>query len=365
MNEKLIALSIPVFIGSIIVELFANRAHLRRNPEPARLGVGGYRFADTFCNLACGIGNQLTDPVLRVVGLTLYAFLQAHGGKLFENHETAEWLVAFVGVDARYYAFHRASHRVNFLWACHVVHHQSEEYNLSVALRQTWFGKLVDFPFYVPLALLGVRPEVFVTTYTANLLYQFFLHITFVPKLGCLEYVLNTPSQHRVHHGIDPQYIDRNYGGVLSIWDRIFGSFEPEGAPVHFGTVKPLGSFDPVWANLSGWAHIATVASRTRRLRDKIAIAFAPPEWLPPDLGGPIMVPAVSPSRQLFAPRTASGTAWYGVVALAGAGAVLVARYAFLKTLTGPAVAAALLGTAALLHWGGRALGRPQGGASS
>jgi alkylglycerol monooxygenase len=358
MNEKLIALSVPVFFVSMIVEFFLNRAHLTKNPEPARLGVGGYRLGDTFCNLACGIGNQLFDPVLRVAGVAAFGACYAHGLHLFEGREALEWVFAFFGVDCMYYWFHRASHRVNALWAAHAVHHQSEEYNLSVALRQPWLEKILDVPFYLPLAALGVRPEVYVTTFTVNLIYQFFLHATFVPKLGVLEYVLNTPSHHRVHHGIDPQYIDRNYGGMLIVWDRLFGSFEEEGATVHYGTVKPLASFDPLWANLSVWAKLGAIAAKTSRLRDKVAIFLAPPEWLPSDHGGPVVVPPVAPERRLFDPHASRGTTFLAAGALAASTVALVLFLDAQASLGMPTILGTLAAVVAVLTLAGRALDR-------
>jgi alkylglycerol monooxygenase len=356
MNEKLIALSVPVFFVSMIVEFFLNRAHLAKNPEPRRLGSGAYRLADTFCNLACGIGNQLFDPVLRVAGFAAYAFCFTHGPQLFRGHETAEWVLGFIGVDFFYYWFHRGSHRVNLFWAAHAVHHQSEEYNLSVALRQPWFEKILDVPFYLPLAVVGVRPEVYMTSFTINLIYQFFLHATFVPKLGFLEYVLNTPSHHRVHHGIDPQYIDKNYGGMLIVWDRLFGSFEEEGATVHYGTVKPLSSYDPLWANLAVWAQLAKIAARTERFVDKVAIFFAPPEWLPADHGGPVVVPPVSPERRLFDPHASRGAQVLAGAALTAGTVALVWFLEVQSSLPMAALLGALAFAVLVLTVAGRAL---------
>ena len=356
MNEKLLALSIPVFVLSMLAEFFANRAHLKAHPKPGQLGQGAYRFSDTFCNLACGVGSQLFDPVLRILGLFAYGVFFAHGLNAFGGHEVVEWTVAFFAVDALYYGFHRASHRSNLFWAAHVVHHQSEEYNLGVALRQPWLEKILDVPFYLPLAFLGVRPEVFITTFTVNLLYQFFLHATFVPKLGFLEYFLNTPSHHRVHHGIDPQYIDKNYGGILIIWDRIFGTFEEEFAEVHYGTVKPLGAFDPLWANVAPWVHLARIARKTERFSDKIAIFFAPPEWLPQDHGGPVTVPPASPDRRLYDPQATLAARAGALVALVAAVVALVFFLEARTTLSLANLLVCLVAVVAVISVAGRAL---------
>lgn len=298
MDTQLIALAVPLFLISMAIEFLANRAYLKRHPQPKRLGIGAYRFSDTFSNLACGIGNQLLDPLFKVI--SIWAYMQCYEYHIFQLNPVIAWIIAFIGVDFMYYWFHRASHRINFLWATHAVHHQSEEYNLAVALRQPWFEKLFDIPFYLPLAFLGVPISAFLTAFTLNLIYQFYLHATFVPKLGPLEKLLNTPSHHRVHHGIDPEYIDKNYGGIFIIWDRLFGSFIEESTPVHYGTVKALGSFNPLWANVVQWSQLLDEAIKTPVWAHKIWIFFAPPEWRPTAQGGPLQVPPVAADRRLF-----------------------------------------------------------------
>jgi hypothetical protein len=179
------------------------------------------------------------------------------------------------------------------LWAGHAVHHQSEEYNLTTALRQSWLEATMAWPFYLPLALLGFPPVMFVLASTFNSLYQFWIHTRTIGKLRPIEGVLNTPSSHRVHHGIDPEYIDKNYAGMFTIFDRVYGTYKAEEREPTFGTVKPLASFNPLWANLEGWARIFGIARRTSRIRDKLYAFIAPPEWLPQDLGGVQTVPPV------------------------------------------------------------------------
>jgi hypothetical protein len=173
-----------------------------------------------------------------------------------------------------------------------------------------------------------------------------------------MEYVFNTPSHHRVHHGIDPRCIDRNYGGMLIVWDRVFGSFETEGSTVHYGTVKPLASFDPLWANLALWAHLVAVARKTRRLRDKVAIFVAPPEWLPEDHGGPVVVPPVSPNRRLFDPPVSLGTSALAGAALVASTVALVLFLDAQPTLSMPAMLGTLVAVVLLLTALGRALDR-------
>jgi hypothetical protein len=200
---------------------------------------------------------------------------------------------------------------VNFIWATHVVHHQSEEYNLTTALRQSMFQGLMSAPFYLPLAVMGFPPLMMLLAVTANTLYQFWIHTRLVDRLGPLEWVLNTPSHHRVHHGIDPQYVDKNYAGVLIVWDRLFGTFAPEKEPVHYGTVKPLKSWNPVWANLAGWKDIWDLSRQGKTWRERLYAWVAPPEWRPAHLGGVIEIPTVTKARVKFEPKPYRGMPLY------------------------------------------------------
>jgi sterol desaturase/sphingolipid hydroxylase (fatty acid hydroxylase superfamily) len=283
MESTLIVLSIPIFLAFIGAELWIARRRGRRL----------YRFADSIANLGNGIGEQIIQAFCIPITVGVYVTVYAHARlTTLSTHSVVAWVVLFFALDFLYYAYHRASHRVNFLWAGHVVHHSSEEYNFSVALRQSWFGQqLTEWVFFLPLALAGFPPSMFVVTLTLNTLYQFFIHTRLVGTLGPLEWVMNTPSHHRVHHGVNPQYIDKNYAGVFIIWDHLFGTFEPEGVEPVYGLVKPLGSFNPLWANLHRWVEIASMSRRTRRLRDKLYAWLAPPEWRPADLGGTVVVP--------------------------------------------------------------------------
>jgi sterol desaturase/sphingolipid hydroxylase (fatty acid hydroxylase superfamily) len=282
MEAILIVVAIPVFFAFIGLEL---ALALRR-------GRHVYRFADSIANLGNGIGEQVIAAFAVPLTVGVYAWVFAHARlTTLPRDSVAVWVALFFGVDLCYYVFHRSAHRINFLWAGHVVHHQSEEYNYSVALRQSWFGQLFQWVFYLPLAVAGFPPAAFLVMTTLNTLYQFFIHTRLVGRLGPLEWVLNTPSHHRVHHGVNPRYVDRNYGGILIIWDRLFGTFEPEGAEPVYGLVKPLASFNPLWANVQYWVQMASMARRTGRLGDKLRAFIAPPEWRPADLGGPVTVP--------------------------------------------------------------------------
>ena len=274
-----IQLAIPVFFILIGIELALARV-LERD---------SYRLNDSIGDLSCGVLQQLAGVFLKTALFAGYALLYA-GHRLFEIPMTAAWAWAacYLGHDFLYYWFHRASHEVNAGWAAHVVHHQSEEYNLAVALRQGALQPAVSWVFYLPLAVLGFPPAMFLAVSSIDTLYQFWIHTRLVGRLGPLEWVLNTPSHHRVHHARNPRYIDRNHGGTLIVWDRLFGTFaREEGEPV-YGITRPLASFNPLWANVHYWAEMWDVSRRARRPLDRLRVLWARPGWRPSDLGGPV-----------------------------------------------------------------------------
>lgn len=291
MDVNYIVFAIPAFFVLMGVELLVNR--LRR-------GTTDYRFADSITNLSCGIGQQVLGGFLGLLGVVAYALVWTHARVAsIGTGSVAGWVAAFIAVDLGYYVFHRASHRINFFWAAHAVHHQSEEYNLSVALRQSWLDPALEWVFYVPLAVAGFPPVMFVTTSLLNTLYQFWIHTRAIDTLGPLEWVLNTPMAHRVHHAVNPRYLDRNYAGVFVIWDRLFGTYVPETEPPVYGAVKPLASFNPLWANVQVWTVMWRMARETKRIGDKVRVWIAPPEWRPADLGGPVTIPEATPEAQV------------------------------------------------------------------
>jgi sterol desaturase/sphingolipid hydroxylase (fatty acid hydroxylase superfamily) len=308
MDARLIAASIPIFFLLIAIERIASR----RWEDPA------YRLYDSIADLSCGIGQQVFQVFLYVVELAAFSWVYTHCRvHTFSAHSVASWVLLVLLVDLAYYAFHRASHRVNFLWAVHGVHHQSEEYNLSVALRQGWLEPLVIAPFHAPIALLGFPPEMFFVVFTLHTLWQFWPHTRGIGKLP-IDGFMNSPANHRGHHAINPVYIDTNYSGLLIVWDRLFGTWAREGEEPAYGTVRPLRSFNPLWANVSYWTEIAALMRACPRLLDKISVPFRPPEWRPAELGGPVAIPPASRSaQQRYAVQPSNAVRAYAVASFA------------------------------------------------
>lgn len=318
MKVDYIALSIPVFFLLIGIELaYAYFYKLKY-----------YRLNDSISNLSQGVGQQVTGIFMKTALFFGYKYIYDNL-RIFDLPTTIFiWVLLFIGVDFFYYWFHRMSHQVNALWAAHIVHHQSEEYNLSVALRQSWFQGWFSWVFYLPLAFLGFDPIMFLTISSFNTLYQFWIHTQAIKSMGWLEYIINTPSHHRVHHGSNPKYIDKNHAGTLIIWDKMFGTFQKEEEAVYYGITKPLGSWNPVWANFHYWSDLFNLSSKSKGLKDKIAVFLQPPGWQPSYLGGFQHAQEIDASSYKKY-DAASGNMWakYSlvqfVIALAGGSAML------------------------------------------
>ena len=280
----LIALAVPFFLLAILIELGVDRAR----------GSHLFRANDAINSLSIGILSTTLAYFTRLLplfvwGLVLERFaLVEMPVSWFDASPRgiALWVVAALAWDFCYYWFHRFSHEISILWAAHAVHHQSEDYNLSTALRQTSSGFLFGWIFYLPLFLIGFPLEVLLTVNAVNLIYQFWVHTQVVRRLGPLDFILVTPSNHRVHHAQNERYIDKNYGGMLILWDRLFGTFEDEreDEPVVFGVRKPLANWNPFWANLQVYDYLWFDAVRTRRWQDKLGVWFRRTGWRPADV---------------------------------------------------------------------------------
>lgn len=276
MNLNPIVLSIPIFFILIGIELVVERLSHRKL----------YRLPDAIANLSCGITSQVSGLFMRVFAIGVYEVLYANFAFFSWDKTWVYWVVLFLLTDLAYYWAHRISHEINLFWGGHVVHHQSEEYNLSVALRQSSFQVIWTFAFSLPIAFLGFDTLDFALISALNTLYQFWIHTETINKMGWFEYIFNTPSHHRVHHGRNPKYIDKNHAGSLIIWDKMFGTFQAEEERPTYGITKPLNSLNAVWANFSHYAEMGKELKMIPSWLDKIKYLFKKPGWLPQSMGG-------------------------------------------------------------------------------
>lgn len=303
--SQVIVLATPVFFLLIGVE-YAWGVHKGRNT---------YRLDDAINSISLGMLSQVSAVLMPLLRVGVYTVVFSHVA-LWRNDafwtSWSGWLLALLFYDFCYYWLHRAGHEVAIFWAAHVVHHQSQDYNLSTALRQTSSGALLGWIFYLPMALAGVPPLVFGLVALIDLLYQFWVHTEHVPKLGWFDRWFCSPSNHRVHHAVNDCYLDRNYGGILVVWDRMFGSFTEEGERCIYGTRSPLNSWDPLWSNFEVYWSLAKDSWHTRRWSDKLRVWFKPPGWRPADVAERFPKPAFDIAGvQRFAPPMPRGMAWF------------------------------------------------------
>jgi len=294
---SLIALAVPFFLFALLVEFLVDRLR----------GTGYYRSNDAINSLSAGILSESTGYFTKFLQYTIWGLVLSKLA-LFDIERSwfdasvggvLLWILAAVLWDFCYYWNHRLGHEISILWAAHAVHHQSEDYNLSTALRQTSTSFLFSWIFYVPLFLIGFPADVLITVAAVNLIYQFWVHTQQIRRLGVLDRIFVTPSNHRVHHAQNERYIDKNYGGIFVLWDRLFGTFieESDDEPVIFGVRKPLGNWNPFWANFQVYDYLLFDATRTRRWRDKIGIWFRRTGWRPADVAAEYPKQAVDLTR--------------------------------------------------------------------
>lgn len=283
---KLSSLSVTGWITLATFALIALEMALIR----AQLVRGHYLWRDTLASVAMRAGNYASNLLLAGAVVATFSFLHDH--RLFDISPASPWAWAALVVldDLAYYVFHRASHECRFWWAAHVNHHSSQEYNLSTAIRQTWTGVLVGtWAPWFPLALLGFPPTMIFAVSGINLLYQYWIHTEAIRRMPAwFEYLFNTPSNHRVHHAVNPRYLDRNYAGMLMVWDRLFGTYveERDDDPPRYGIVRNIGTFNPLRIAFHEWAAIVRDVRGARNLREALGYAFGPPGWRP-DGNGP------------------------------------------------------------------------------
>jgi sterol desaturase/sphingolipid hydroxylase (fatty acid hydroxylase superfamily) len=291
----LIQLAIPAFIALMLVEAIVG-VLLQREI---------YEVKDAAASISMGLGNLATDLLAKVVQFSILTFLYRFA--IFHiDYQWWAWVLLFFCDEFSYYWFHRISHECRIFWASHVVHHSSQRYNLSTALRQTWTGSFMSFVFWIWLPIVGFPPIMIMTMKAISLLYQFWIHTELIHSLGPLEFVFNTPSHHRVHHGSNPRYIDRNHGGTLIIWDKLFGTFEPENPadPVCFGLTKNIQTYNPVLIAFHEWAALFHDAWAAPGWRNKLHYIFGNPGWRHEQFDS--VVAQASPRAQRPLPETNS-----------------------------------------------------------
>jgi sterol desaturase/sphingolipid hydroxylase (fatty acid hydroxylase superfamily) len=281
---NLIALAVPFFLLALLIELLVDRWR----------GTGYYRSNDAINSLSAGILSESTGYFTKFLQYTIWGLVLSNLAIFDIRRDWFDasiegvflWILAAVLWDFCYYWNHRLGHEISILWAAHAVHHQSEDYNLSTALRQTSSSFLFSWIFYVPLFLIGFPADVLITVAAANLIYQFWVHTQQIGRLGVLDRIFVTPSNHRVHHAQNERYIDKNYGGIFVLWDRLFGTFaeESDDDPVIFGVRKPLANWNPFWANFQVYGYLLFDARHTRRWQDKIGIWIRRTGWRPADV---------------------------------------------------------------------------------
>lgn len=265
--------AIPIFIITLLIEVLYYR-HLGKHQDH-------YDPKDTASSLTMGIGNVLTGLVSKF--LVFGALVFVYKFRIFELDRTwvGYWILIFFADDFSYYWFHRSSHKIRYFWASHVVHHSSQFYNLGTALRQTWTGNLSgSFVFYLWMPWVGFHPVDVILMQAISLLYQYWIHTELIVKFPPLvEWFFNTPSHHRVHHGSDVKYLDKNHGGILIIWDRIFGTFQQEEERPNYGLVHNLTSYNPFVIAFHEWRDLFRDVRKAPSLKAAFLYVFGPPGW--------------------------------------------------------------------------------------
>lgn len=320
-GAQVIVLATPVFLLLIAIEYTVGVVR----------GHNTYRLNDAMNSIGLGIMSQLAGVFTKLMTVGIYTVVHEHAA-LWQWPADAwwVWVGALILYDFFYYWNHRLGHESALFWAAHVVHHQSEDYNLSTALRQTSTGWIGSWIFYLPMAVLGVPPLVFAVVALIDLLYQYWVHTQQIGRLGGFDRVFCSPSNHRVHHAVNDKYLDKNYGGILILWDRLFGTFEEEDDrdPCVYGTRGPLRSWNPVWANLQIYCELAKDSWRAERWADKLRVWVKPPGWRPADVAARYPKPAfdIAQATRYDPPmsRGAQGVAAVLFVLLLGATSVLL-----------------------------------------
>lgn len=271
LDAYLILRAIPAFLLLIIIEsVFFIKEHYTFNT-----------VKEIAASFWLGIGYVVLSPFTKGINLVTYTFLYEHRFFDLSQYTALAWVICFLGDDLTYYFCHRLSHGVRFLWASHSVHHSAETFSLTAAFRQSWTNNLTGtFLLWAWLPLLGINPAMLLFVKSINVIYQFFLHTEAVSKLPrCIEFIFNTPSHHRVHHGSDLEYLDKNHGGILIIWDRLFNTYQEELCRPHYGLTKNIRSHNPFVITIHEWKHLLNDLKTAKSLKDRLCYIFKAPGW--------------------------------------------------------------------------------------
>ena len=267
--SEVYAIGIPIVLAMIFVEILISNWQQKNY----------YKTQDTLCTIGLLAGNIIVAFSIKGLILALHFYLYQY--KILELSGMLPlwlfWILTFVVIDLVFYIYHRMSHRIRFLWAIHLSHHSSEEMNFAVSFRQAWFGPISKIPFFMALPLLGFDPTIIAAAGVISTLWGIVGHTQIVGRLGFVEWIFNTPSHHRVHHGSNEQYIDKNYGNLLIIWDRMFGTFEPEKEKVSFGLVNNVNTFNPTKITFMAWSSMIEDIKNKQSLSEVLRIIFGPP----------------------------------------------------------------------------------------
>ena len=267
--NEVYAIGAPIILAMIFAEVFIS------NIKNKAL----YKQGDTLCTTGLLSGNILMSFAAKGGILAFHFFLYDYRILDLANILPlwVMWVLTFIFIDLIFYIYHRLSHRVRFLWAVHMSHHSSEEMNFAVSFRQAWFGPISKVPFFMVMPIIGFDPTIIAVAGVISTLWGIVGHTQIVGKLGALEYVFNTPSHHRVHHGSNPQYIDKNYGNLLIIWDRMFGTFEQEEEAVKFGLVNNVNTFNPTKITFMAWSSMIDDIKNKNNFREMLSVFVGPP----------------------------------------------------------------------------------------
>ena len=264
------SIGVPIILTLIFFEVFISNWQSK----------SFYKAGDTYCTSGLLFGNIIIGFVIKSSIVAFHFVLYEY--RFFDLMSSMPiwllWVLTFILIDLVFYIYHRMSHRVRFLWTVHMSHHSSEEMNFAVSFRQAWFGPISKIPFFMVLPILGLDPLMIAVAGVVSTLWGVVGHTQIIGKLGPLEWVFNTPSHHRVHHGSNPEYIDKNYGNLFIIWDRIFGTFEPENKPVEYGLVNNVNTFNPIKITFMGWEKLFKDIRNSESFKETIGLIFGPPE---------------------------------------------------------------------------------------